>query len=378
MAPNEVCPPAGKLEIRGMLTTDKVLTPAAEALTAQAPIKPSPTARVLIVDDEPAACKLLALVLSEADFDCKTVLSGAEALRLLEKDNRVATGLDDVRAGILAMKSGADDYLVKPLQSEMVIASLNRALQKKRLEQEVEGYRLHLEEMVAERTQQIAAALKLVERSYEDTLEALGAAIDLRDAATEGHSRRVCRFALEIAKAMGLSETQHKTIAMGAYLHDIGKLALPDGILLKPGPLTAEERVFMQQHVQTGYDLVKQIPFLADASELVQTHHERYDGSGYLHGLKAEQIPIGARIFAVADTLDAITSDRPYRKALPFEVAFRIIHTESGRLYDPQVTAAFFSLPKETWPMIAGMRHQAASLPSWLRSGGVAVPLASF
>src|SRR6266436_733686 len=409
MAPSEVCPPAHKLEIRGMLSSDKVLTPAAEALTAQAPLRRSPTARVLIVDDEPAACKLLALLLSEADFECKTALSGAEALRRLENGNHdaivcdlnmpgmtgmellagvrrrspqvaflVATGLDDVRAGILAMKSGADDYLVKPLQSEMVIASLHRALQKKRLEQEVEGYRLHLEEMVAERTKQIAAALKLVERSYEDTLEALGAAIDLRDAATEGHSRRVCRFALEIAKAMGLSEAQHKTIAMGAYLHDIGKLALPDGILLKPGPLTAEERAFMQQHVQTGYDLVKQIPFLADAAELVRTHHERYDGSGYLHGLKAEQIPIGARIFGVADTLDAITSDRPYRKALPFEVAFRIIHTESGRLYDPQVTAAFFSLPKETWPAIAGMRHQAASLPSWLRSGGVAVPLASF
>jgi len=409
MAPNEVCPPAVGLEIRGMLTTDKGVTQAAEAITTQAPVKRFPTARVLIVDDEPAACKLLALLLSEADFDCKTVPSGAEALCFLEKDHRdaivcdlnmpgmngmellaevrrrspqvaflVATGLDDVRAGILAMKSGADDYLVKPLQSEMVIASLNRALQKKRLEQEVEGYRLHLEEMVAERTQQIAAALKLVERSYEDTLEALGAAIDLRDTATEGHSRRVCRFALEIAKAMGLSETQHKTIAMGAYLHDIGKLALPDGILLKPGPLTLEERLFMQQHVQTGYDLVKQIPFLADASELVRTHHERYDGSGYLHGLKAEQIPIGARIFGVADTLDAITSDRPYRSALPFEVAFRIIHTESGRLYDPQVTAAFFSLPKETWPAIAGMRHQAASLPSWLRSGGVAVPLVSF
>ena len=389
-----------------MLTTDKVLISAAEVLATDAPVKPSPTARVLIVDDEPAACKLLALVLSEADFDCKTALSGAEALRSLEKDSRdaivcdlnmpgmngmellaevrrrspqvaflVATGLDDVRAGILAMKSGADDYLVKPLQSELVIASLHRALEKKRLEQEVEGYRLHLEEMVAERTQQIAAALHLVERSYEDTLEALGAAIDLRDAATEGHSRRVCRFALEIAKAMGLSETQHKTIAMGAYLHDIGKLALPDGILLKPGPLTAEERLYMQQHVQTGYDLVKQIPFLADAAELVRTHHERYDGSGYLRGLKAEQIPIGARIFGVADTLDAITSDRPYRSALPFEVAFRIIHTESGRLYDPQVTAAFFSLPKETWPTIAGMQHQASSLPSWLRSGGAPGPL---
>jgi hypothetical protein len=142
---------------------------------------------------------------------------------------------------------------------------------KKGLEREVEGYRLHLEEMVAERTHQIEVALKLVERSYEDTLEALGAAIDLRDAATEGHSRRVCRFALEIGKVMGLSESQHKSIAMGAYLHDIGKLALPDGILLKPGPLTNEERVFMQRHVQVGYDLVKQIPFLADAAELIRT-----------------------------------------------------------------------------------------------------------
>ena len=108
----------------------------------------------------------------------------------------------------------------------------------------------------------------------------------------------------------------------------------------------------MQQHVQTGYDLVKQIPFLADAAELIWTHHERYDGSGYLRGLKAEQIPIGARIFAVADSLDAIPSDRPYRSALPFESGFGAIHTESGRLYDPQVTAAFFSLPKETWPTI--------------------------
>jgi putative nucleotidyltransferase with HDIG domain len=226
--------------------------------------------------------------------------------------------------------------------------------------------------MVAERTKQIEAALKLVERSYEDTLEALGAAIDLRDAATEGHSRRVCRFALEIAKAFGLSEAQHKTIAMGAYLHDIGKLSLPDGILLKPGPLTGEERLFMQQHVQTGYDLVKQIPFLAEAAELIRSHHERYDGSGYLRGLKAEEIPIGARIFAVADTLDAITSDRPYRCAQPFEDGFKVIHSESGRLFDPQITGAFFRIPKETWSTIARQHPQASALPSWLRSGGVA------
>jgi len=403
MAPTESVGLGHKLEARRMPTSNNIITPSAEGSLSPVLLRSCPTARVLIVDDEPSACKLLALLLSQADFECKTALSGAEALRLLEGDHRdaivcdlnmpgmtgmellaevrrrsphvaflVATGLDDVRAGILAMKSGADDYLVKPLQQDLVIASLYRALEKKRLEQEVEGYRLHLEEMVAERTQQIEAALKLVERSYEDTLEALGAAIDLRDAATEGHSRRVCRFALEIAKAMGLSEGQHKTIAMGAYLHDIGKLALPDGILLKPGPLTAQERLFMQQHVETGYDLVKQIPFLSDAAELIRTHHERYDGSGYLRGLKEEQIPIGARIFAVADSLDAITSDRPYRSALPFEEGFRVIRTESGRLYDPQVTGAFFSLTKETWPAIARIEHQATTLPSWLRSGGTA------
>jgi putative nucleotidyltransferase with HDIG domain len=385
-----------------------ILTLAPEIAAGQGPLKSCPTARVLIVDDEPAACKLLALLLSEADFECKTALSGVAALRLLENDAQdaivcdlnmpgmngmellaevrrrtpyvaflVATCHDDVRAGILAMKSGADDYLVKPLQEELVIASLHRALKKKQLEQEVEGYRLHLEEMVAERTKQIEAALKLVERSYEDTLESLGAAIDLRDAATEGHSRRVCRFALEIARVLGLSEAQHKTIAMGAYLHDIGKLALPDGILLKPGPLTPEERLFMQQHVQTGYDLVKQIPFLAEAAELIRSHHERYDGSGYLRGLKGQEIPIGARIFAVADTLDAITSDRPYRSAQPFENGFKVIHSESGRLFDPQITSAFFSLPKESWATIARHQHQASAGPSWLRSGGGDTPLPS-
>jgi response regulator RpfG family c-di-GMP phosphodiesterase len=391
-----------------MPASDKVITPASENSTGHAPLEPCPVARVLIVDDEPAACKLLTLLLSQADFDCKTELSGAEALRLLENDTRdaivcdlnmpgmsgmellaevrrrspymaflVATGLDDVRAGIQAMKSGADDYLVKPLQEDLVIASLHRTLQEKRLEQEVEGYRLHLEEMVTERTKQIQDALKLVERSYEDTLEALGAAIDLRDAATEGHSRRVCRFSLEIAKAMGLSEGQHKTIAMGAYLHDIGKLALPDGILLKPGPLTAEERELMQQHVQTGFDLVKRIPFLAEAAGLILTHHERHDGSGYLRGLKAEQIQIGARIFAISDSLDAITSDRPYRRAQPFDEAFRVIRNESGRLYDPQVVEAFFTISKETWPTIARHQRPITSLPTWLRGAGALGPLAS-
>jgi HD-GYP domain-containing protein (c-di-GMP phosphodiesterase class II) len=131
----------------------------------------------------------------------------------------------------------------------------------------------------------------------------------------------------------------------------------------------------MQQHVQTGYDLVKQIPFLAEAAELILTHHERCDGSGYPQGLKAEQIPIGAKIFAVADTLDAITSDRPYRQALSFDEGFQVIRADS-RLFDPQVVSAFFSIPKETWMTIARHQRQISALPDWLRGSFSTSPLA--
>ncbi|MBZ5540028.1 MAG: response regulator [Acidobacteriia bacterium] len=384
-----------------MTTLDEVMAPGPENATNKATLDHCPAERVLIVDDEPAACKLLATLLSAAGFACGTASSGEAALGLLQREKPdavisdlnmpgmtgmellaavrrqysylallVTTGVDDVRMGIQAMKLGADDYLVKPLQEEVVIASLKRALQKKRLEQEVEGYRHHLEEIVTERTQQI-------ERSYEDTLGALGAAIDLRDASTEGHSRRVCRYSLEIAKTLSLSDLELRNIAMGAYLHDIGKLAIPDGILLKPGPLTPEERKIMQKHVMTGYDLVKQIPFLVAAAELILNHHERCDGSGYPRGLKVEHIPVSARIFAIADTFDAITSDRPYRRALSFEAGLSVIRHASGRLFDPQVVSAFVGIPPETWLTIARHQRQIAALPSWVRGGGSMGPSTS-
>jgi HD-GYP domain-containing protein (c-di-GMP phosphodiesterase class II) len=254
---------------------------------------------------------------------------------------------------VQAMRSGADDYLVKPLLESAVIASLERALHKRHLEQQVESYRQHLEEMVADRTGQLRQALQQLERSYEDTLQALGAAIDLRDNDTAGHSQRVCRYSLEIARAMGWSEQKLGSLAKGAHLHDIGKLGIPDGILLKPGSLTAEERKLMQRHVTIGYDLVKDIAFLADAAEIVLTHHERYDGGGYPRGLKGDEILPSARIFAVADSFDAITSDRPYRRASSFESGLQIIRGCSGTQFDPQVVSAFLSIPEETWPAIA-------------------------
>lgn len=343
------------------------------------------TLRVLIVDDEASVRKVMAAVLAQLGLPCETAASGEEALRILETHRidavisdlqmpgmsgmellakvrksypqivfLVVTGVDDIRIGIQAMRQGADDYLVKPLQvdANIVLASLARALHVKRLEQEVEDYRHHLEEIVAEQTQQLREALRQIERSYDHTLEVLGAAIDLRDSPTAGHSRRVFLYSIEIAKAMGGLEKQMRNIAMGAWLHDIGKLAISDAILLKPGPLTDEEREIMQRHVQIGYDLVKGIPFLADAAEIIFAHHERCDGSGYPRGLKTEEIPVGARIFAVADTFDAMTSDRPYRRALPFETSREVIARGAGKQYDSQVATIFLSIPDEAWKVI--------------------------
>jgi response regulator RpfG family c-di-GMP phosphodiesterase len=351
--------------------------------------------RVLIVDDEAASRKMLAIVLAQIGICCTQAAGGEEALRLLKaqqldaviSDLRmpgmsgmellqevrrlyphtvflVVTGTDDIQVGIRAMQQGADDYLVKPFQVDagIVAASLSRALDKKRLEQEVENYRRHLEEMVAEQTQQLREALSQIERSYDHTLEVLGAAIDLRDSPTSGHSRRVFLYSIEIAKSLGGLEHQLRNIAMGAWLHDIGKLAISDAILLKPGPLTAEEGSVMQQHAKIGYDLVKGIPFLADAAEIIFAHHERGDGSGYPRGLLAEQIPVGARIFAVADTFDAMTSDRPYRRALPFDVSREVIERGAGKAFDQQVADIFLSIPYETWEAI---RTETAAIQSF-------------
>ena len=344
------------------------------------PPTPSRITRVLIVDDEISTRKLLVAMLREAGVRCKTAACADEGLNVLETESVDAvlsdlqmpgisgmqflaqvrlryshlaflmiTGVDDIQVGVEAMKRGADDYLVKPLQLEVVMASLERALEKKRLQQEVENYRRHLEEMVGERTQQLRSALLQIERSYEDTLEALGAAIDFRDSETAGHSRRVAMYSTKIAKELDVAKHELKTIIRGAWLHDIGKLATPDAILLKPGALTQEEWRIMQRHAEIGYDLVKRIPFLAQAAEIILSHHERWDGSGYPRGLKARDIPLGARVFAVADTVDAMTSDRPYRSALSFEETEEEIRRGSGSRYDSQVANVFLSVGIENW-----------------------------
>ncbi len=367
--------------------------------------------RVLIVDDEAGIARLLHDWLAHAGFECRACTQAGEALGLLEQEafdavisdlrmpgmtglellQRVrptrpllaflmATAVDDVRVGIQAMKEGADDYLVKPFHLENVLASVNRALEKKGLEREVANYRQRLEEMVDQRTRQLQAAMKRIEQTYDDTLEALAAALDLRDNETAGHSRRVTSYCMEMAGLLNCSDAELRVIQRGAYLHDIGKIGIPDSILLKPGKLTETERAVMETHVRIGYELVCRITFLAPAAEIILTHQERFDGTGYPQGLVGEEIPLGARIFSVADTFDAMTSDRPYRRALSYATARAEIIRESGRQFDPRVVQAFLSIPAErleeirleSLQPVASPRRHAAPGESLLSAEGTA------
>jgi putative nucleotidyltransferase with HDIG domain len=191
--------------------------------------------------------------------------------------------------------------------------------------------------------------MRNLERSYDITLEALGDALDLKDAETEGHSKRVTAFTIAIAKHMNLPDKEIRVIARGAFLHDIGKMAIPDAILRKPGALNADEVAIMREHCYRGFQILRKIPFLGEAAEIVYSHQERYDGTGYPRGLKGDEIPLGARIFSVADTLDASTSDRPYRPAQTVAAAREEIRAWSGRQFDQAVVTAFLAMPENIW-----------------------------
>jgi putative nucleotidyltransferase with HDIG domain len=185
--------------------------------------------------------------------------------------------------------------------------------------------------------------------SYDLTLDALTAALDLRDRETEGHSRRVVEFTVRLAKQIGLTEEELVDIRRGALLHDVGKIGVPDRVLLKPGPLDTDERKEIEKHPQKGYEMLVGIRPLEQAIKIVLAHHEKWDGSGYPLNIGAERIPLGARLFSVADVFDALTSDRPYRSAKPYEVARQIIIEGAGKHFDPQVVEAFLAVPPDEW-----------------------------
>jgi putative nucleotidyltransferase with HDIG domain len=261
----------------------------------------------------------------------------------------LVTPSHEVGTAVAAVRQGAYDYLLEPFERDQLRATVKRAVDYHRLLQQNAMYRQDLEQMVSARTGMLHQAIADLERSYDITLEALGDALDLKDAETEGHSKRVTAFTIALARGAGIPPQQIPVVARGAFLHDIGKMAIPDAILLKPSKLQADEQQIMREHCARGYQMLRKIPFLQEAAEIVYSHQEHYDGSGYPRKLKGDQIPLGARIFAVADTLDAITSDRPYRKAATFAAARHEIKRCAGTQFDPKVVAVYLSLPDQLW-----------------------------
>jgi putative nucleotidyltransferase with HDIG domain len=348
--------------------------------------------RILVVDDEAPIREIVATMLKGSGYQTVTARSGKDALRTLANDHSfdlimsdlmmpemdghsllreakslypdlpiiMVTAVHDISIALNSIRSGAYDYLLKPFEREQLLTTVRRTLDYNRLRLENRRYQQNLEALVSNRTSQLQQAMHDLERSYDITLEALGDALDLKDSETEGHSKRVTAFTTVLARAMGLPIEQIRIIARGAFLHDIGKMAIPDAILLKPGQLTPDESRIMREHCYLGYQILKKIPFLSDAAEIVYSHQERHDGLGYPRGLKGDQIPLGARLFAVADTFDAITSDRPYRAAQSLEAARKEIRRHSGTQFDPAVVEVFFKVPNNIWE---DLRRQIGDQP---------------
>ncbi len=331
--------------------------------------------RILIVDDDGTVRDVIGVLLGEEGYVCATATSSEQALDLMRatefhlvlcdmkmpgKDglwllDRVRseqpatavimlTAFGDTEAAVECLRRGAVDYLLKPPKVTDLVRSIERALAKRRLELARSRYRTSLERRVREKTAELSKALREIEAAYASTLYALVAALDAREHETSDHSQRVVRYTLAIADRLGVPEADRPDLARGALLHDIGKIGVPDSILLKPGPLLPSEWDEMRRHSQIGHTIMASIPFLQGAAEIVLAHHERFDGTGYPRRLAGEDIPLGSRIFAVADTLDAITSDRPYRKGTSLESARAEIQRCAGTQFDPECVEAFLDL----------------------------------
>ncbi len=350
--------------------------------------------RLLIVDDEPNIRELLTAKLSHLGYDCRTAESADRAFALLEHQpfhlvlsdimmpgtsgidllQRIVrtypdvavimlTAAVDTHLAVEAMKLGAYDYVTKPFHLEELSVHVEKALERRQLLLENREHHRLLEQRVAEQTQEIRAhlalerqrreelhhTLNLLEESYHDTIDALIMALDYRDNETQGHTQRVSVYTVELAQALEVSGSELETIKRGAILHDIGKIGVSDTILRKPAKLTEQEWVEMKRHVEYGYNMLKDIAFLQDAAKIVLHHHERYDGLGYPNKVSNGSVLFGARIFVVADTFDAMTSERPYRKALPYDQVKAEIVRCSGTQFDPRVVETFAAIPKERW-----------------------------
>jgi response regulator RpfG family c-di-GMP phosphodiesterase len=356
----------------------------------------TPPHRLLVVDDELSVREILAEGLSACGYETSMAAGASEAfdrirespvqlvlsdiempgengLDLLERikshdpdlDVIMVTGVVDAHTAIAAIRQGASDYVTKPFNLEEVQIVVERTLEKRRLIVENRLHQERLEELVTTRTEELREKKEEVERlyqdlqeSYESSLQALVTALDFRDNETQGHSYRVVEYAVLVAGGLQVQEPELSWIRRGAILHDVGKIGISDMILRKPGKLSPEEWDEMKKHPEMGFRMLQDIRFLRPALDIVLCHQERYDGSGYPRNLSGEEIPLGARIFSVVDTFDAMTSDRPYRAALSIDEAREEIERWSGRQFDPKVVEAFLAIDADAWREIRSRVHR--------------------
>jgi len=355
--------------------------------------------RIVYVDDEPFVLNAFRRMVAISGFEPITFATPGEALAWLTSQpvggpdavevicsdfrmpemtgleflaaaKRVAPGAlrvlitahHDFDMAVDAFEVGIFRLIPKPWKRELLLGTLTEAVESVRLARENERLNrlvtLQAEELIA-----LNASLdRKLARRTEQVIGSLITCLDYRDEETMAHSKRVSLMTREIALRMGISEPELTDIEWGAMLHDIGKIGVPDRILLKPAKLTPEEWTIMRRHAAIGFSMLSRIDFLATAAKVVGDHHERFDGTGYPHGKVGQDIYIGARIFAVADTFDAITSDRPYRRAQSDEAAREEILRVSGTQLDPRCVRAFADVEPETWARIReDARHWAAA-----------------
>ena len=328
--------------------------------------------RILIVDDERIICNLLAHMFTKEGYSCVTANNGREALYHFYKDNFsliisdikmpkmdgiellkkvkaidpkmmviMVTAYPEIDMVVEALRLGAYDFIIKPIDLDLVILSVKKALERKRLEDEVELYRKNLERFVEERTSKLQEAYRTLKKAHLESVKVLAEAVDAKDPYTRGHSDRVKRMSLRLALSLGLTEDKLEILEYGALLHDIGKIGINDGILQKPGSLTPEEYQSVQEHPLIGVKIVEGVEFFKDKIPMIRNHHEYFDGSGYPDGLIGEVIPLEARIIAVSDAFDAMTSLRPHRPAMPLEDVLVEMEKGKGRQFDPKILEIF-------------------------------------
>jgi response regulator RpfG family c-di-GMP phosphodiesterase len=344
----------------------------------------APADRVLIVDDDELILKALARILESAGYAACCYSAPEEALAAIERDAPVVvisdymmpemdgitflklargrypaavrilcTAAEDFRVALQAVNSGEVFRIIaKPWHQQELLGTVNQAAEAARLRRENERLTAEVQRQNGQLREINSRLEEMVRVRTQALLEGLIAALDYRDAETQWHSRRVSLYARRLAQQLGIQEPDLTIIEHGALLHDIGKIGVRDRVLLKPGPLTNEEWSEMKRHPELGWALLQRVDYLRPASSIVLQHQEKYDGSGYPSGIAGRGIVIGARIFHVVDTLDAITSDRPYRRSRPFEDARAEIVRCKGTQFDPDVVEAFLAVPPEDWERI--------------------------